>query len=57
MAGSNVIKVTTGPEGTSWLRCSASELNRDCKKKKKKKKKSFVFLPALGLQTKEAVFI
>lgn len=31
MAGGNVIKVTVGPRGTSWLRCSASKLNTDRK--------------------------
>lgn len=31
MAGGNVIKVTVGPGGTSWLRCSASKLNTDRK--------------------------
>lgn len=31
MAGGNAIRVTAGPGGTSWLRCSASKLNTDRK--------------------------
>lgn len=59
MVGGNVTEVTEGPGGTGWLRCSASKLNTDRKPRVWycKKKKSFVFLPELGLQTKEAVLI